>query len=726
MQLQQQSSPGANNTIRLRPNLPRRYLLTGPLAKYLKSGVPLYEASIKCDWDAAEKILKAKPDLVRFSITGMGETALHVASSAKASKLAVVFVKNLVDMMKEEDLVLENENFSTALYLAAAAGNLEMVNIMVEKNRNLVTIPGAGGQMLPLYVAALFGYYKVVEYLFGKSKDLCDADGWNDMNRGWLLEKCVENDMLDIALEIVKMYPNLGSGNVLAILARKPEAFHESQSTLKGGFFKLGKYMLWRTINSVFALGGSKVKDFADESMALQLLRIIWEDIVKKPKFEIDRILRGPLDSNKQDKSAPGRAVLVMQLQELISQHLDEMNMSQDPINQDNKPISGKADQGLELQKLISENILNTHDEIQKINETVIGNQEALKVRRLQKVILDHIGNIKTESQKIMRRPVKNTYSSRIVFIAAEMGNTGFLIELIHQYPDLIWKVNDNNQTIFHIAVKHRNAGIYNLLHEIGAMKDMIVPLRDPKGNNILHLAGQRAKENRLKDVSGVALQMQRELLWFKEVRNMVPPLFRELRNKDGLTPHELFTNEHKDLVSKGEEWMKGTASQCMVVAALIATIVFAAAFTVPGGYNQDNGIPVFRSKATFIVFVVADAISLFSSCASIIIFLAILTSRYAERDFLESLPKKLMYGLLTLFLSITTMTVAFSVSFFVLYHKGLFWIPILIGVFAVLPVILYMLFQKSLFFDVFLSTFHTWYLFNPEKRVLYYENPKV
>ncbi|KAM0064905.1 putative PGG domain-containing protein [Helianthus debilis subsp. tardiflorus] len=206
----------------------------------------------------------------------------------------------------------------------------------------------------------------------------------------------------------------------------------------------------------------------------------------------------------------------------------------------------------------------------------------------------------------------------------------------------------------------------------------------------------------------------------------MVPPSYREKKNKDGLTPYELFTKEHKDLMTQGEKWMKHTASQCMVVAALIATIVFSAAFTVPGGYDQDNGIPIFHSKATFMVFVVADAISLFASSASILMFLSILTSRYAERDFLESLPKKLMFGLATLFLSIVTMTAAFSVSFFVLYHKGLLWMPILIGAFAVMPVLLYLLLQYGLFFDVFRSIYISRYLFKPKKQVLYYTNPKV
>ncbi|KAK9062073.1 hypothetical protein SSX86_019258 [Deinandra increscens subsp. villosa] len=737
-----QSRP--KTTRRLTPNLPCRDLLTGPRENYLKIGVPLYEASIRCDWVAAKAILDKNKeiDLVRYSITENGETALHVAASAKGPKHVEEFVKNLVGLMKKEHLALENENFNTALYLAAVAGNVETVKIMVKENRTLLVIPGAGGQMMPLYAAALFGNYDVVKYLYENSQELRD-DGWTDQNRGWLLEKCVDNDMFDIALEIVKKYPKLGSGsgNVLGVLARKPEAFREAKSNIIGKTMKLSKYLyslmfithqpydnkhpeasngiapkdltskpekspetksniIGRTIKLVFEFIGSKVGVHEKENKALPLLRIIWEDIAKKPKAEIDKILRGPPDSIKQEKSASGRVVRAIQLQKLIYEHLDKMEVETEKIfkaqpdsnTQDTNPPPAKVDHALQLKNLISEYLVNLHIASEQIvgkdNTPVVGRRD--QALQLQKLISEHIVHMHGETQNIIKgkedqtqslkklisrnitkmrseTALKDSHSSRVLFVAAEMGNTKFLVELIRQYPDLIWKVNDNNQSIFHIAVKHRHEGIYNLLYEIGAMKDLITPLRDENDNNMLHLVGTRAKQKQLEDVSGVALQMQRELLWFQEVNNMIPLSYKERKNVDGLTPHELFTMEHKELVTQGEKWMKGTANQCMVVAALIATIVFAAAFTVPGGYDQSpgkqNGIPVFHSKATFIVFVVADAISLFASSASILIFLSILTSRYAERDFLESLPKKLISGLVALFLSITTMTVAFDGS---------------------------------------------------------------
>jgi hypothetical protein len=53
-------------------------------------------------------------------------------------------------------------------------------------------------------------------------------------------------------------------------------------------------------------------------------------------------------------------------------------------------------------------------------------------------------------------------------------------------------------------------------------------------------------------------------------------------------------------------------------VGAFIVTIMFAAAFTVPGGNIQDTGInPVFLHKKAYMTFIISDAISLFSSSTS-------------------------------------------------------------------------------------------------------------
>ncbi|KAL2340221.1 hypothetical protein Fmac_008161 [Flemingia macrophylla] len=64
---------------------------------------------------------------------------------------------------------------------------------------------------------------------------------------------------------------------------------------------------------------------------------------------------------------------------------------------------------------------------------------------------------------------------SPLLFDAVEVGNVGFLSELISQYPSLIWDVDSRNRSIIHTAVLHRHASIYNLVHEIGHIRDIIV-----------------------------------------------------------------------------------------------------------------------------------------------------------------------------------------------------------------------------------------------------------
>ncbi|KAI3512211.1 hypothetical protein L1887_19496 [Cichorium endivia] len=356
---------------------------------------------------------------------------------------------------------------------------------------------------------------------------------------------------------------------------------------------------------------------------------------------------------------------------------------------------------------------------------------ESKAVQLLREIWTSFEEKPKAEIDKILRGPIVSinniqTYPNRILFVAAETGNTRFLVELIRRYPDLIWKKNENNQSIFHVAVSHRHESIYNLLYEIGSMKALIIPVKDQEGNNMLHLVGKNTERSRLQRVSGAAFRLQHKLLWFKEVESMVPPLYKEQKNKSGLTPYELFTRNHKHLVTEGEKWMKGTASKCMVVAALIATVVFAVAYTIPGGYDQKDGSPMFLHNGPFLVFVVLDAISLILSSTSILVFLAILTSRYAQEDFLESLPKKLLVGLMMLFLSIVTMMISFSVSFFVIYRHKFIAVAIFISVVAIIPIVSYAQLQYPLLKDVFRSTYGSRYLFDPKKQMLYYQNPRL
>ena len=158
--------------------------------------------------------------------------------------------------------------------------------------------------------------------------------------------------------------------------------------------------------------------------------------------------------------------------------------------------------------------------------ELVDEENQALKLLR---IIWANIAKLpKAKIDYILRGPadpikedekLTQKYSSRILFVAAEMGNTTFIVELIRHYPELVLELNDNKQSIFHVAVLHRHFNIYSLLFEIGSIKDSIINLEDAKGNNMLHLVGileETTMSNQLQKISGPVPQMRQELVWFK------------------------------------------------------------------------------------------------------------------------------------------------------------------------------------------------------------------
>ncbi|CAL5365333.1 unnamed protein product [Camellia sinensis] len=221
----------------------------------------------------------------------------------------------------------------------------------------------------------------------------------------------------------------------------------------------------------------------------------------------------------------------------------------------------------------------------------------------------------------------------------------------------------------------------------------------DVSGNNALHLAallGPRQQLSIRVSAAGAALQMQRELQWFKEVEKLVQPRDKEVRNTNGMTPAEVFTDTHQELVKEGERWMKDTATSCTIVAALIVTVVFAAAITVPGGNNND-GHPYFSKHKAFLIFGIFDALALFSSITSVLMFLSILTARYAEEDFLYALPKRLIIGLVMLFVSILSMMIAFGATLYLMFGDNKVWILAPVVGFSCIPVTLFAVLQFPL-----------------------------
>ncbi|XP_031287196.1 uncharacterized protein LOC116145900 isoform X2 [Pistacia vera] len=330
---------------------------------------------------------------------------------------------------------------------------------------------------------------------------------------------------------------------------------------------------------------------------------------------------------------------------------------------------------------------------IKNIRDTKLTHIQAFKIVR----ILCH-GNEVTWN----RREAFETFWSPFLE-AAKHGIGEIVNEILNAYfHAYTYRYKDNGHGLLHMAILHRQEEIFKIVKE----RNVYLPSwkainKGGKTDNILHLAGQSTASSQ---VSGAVFQMQREVQWFKALESYVHPSLQEQQNENNKTPREVFTEAHKELVKQGEKWMKRNATLESVVAALIIIATFGAIINLHR--NNNDWILNFLHGTTFIVFITSDVLAFFFSAVSLVMFLSIHTSCYSENDFLVSLPTKLIIGLITLFISVASLMVAFGASIYTFVSHSWIWTVIPISVFGCPLVILFARFQFPFLVEIFNSTY--------------------
>jgi hypothetical protein len=156
------------------------------------------------------------------------------------------------------------------------------------------------------------------------------------------------------------------------------------------------------------------------------------------------------------------------------------------------------------------------------------------------------------------------------------------------------------------------------------------------------------------------------------------------------------------------QEWIEKTSQSCSAVAVLLATVVFAAAYTIPGG-SDDRGFPIFLHNRFFIAFTVLDVTALASSLTSVVMFLSILTTPFECEKFYQNIPRKLIWGFTLLFFSVMTTMLAFSCTLLLVIRLKKQWTTGLMSMAAFLPVSVFAVMQFPLYV-AFMTTMKDFY----------------
>ena len=189
-------------------------------------------------------------------------------------------------------------------------------------------------------------------------------------------------------------------------------------------------------------------------------------------------------------------------------------------------------------------------------------------------------------------------------------------------------------------------------------------------------------------------------------MKNTLPTNFYVGGNEDEKSALQVFTETHGQLLDKSKEWINSTCNSCSFLAALISTVAFASSATVPGGVNQDTGEPIFQHHLAFRFFAISSLVALCSSFISLLIFFAILSSKYDYKDFSNNLPRNLILGLTSLFVSIAAMLLCFCSGHFLMLDDHLKYAAIPIYALTFFIVTYFVLRQFPSYFVLMRATF--------------------
>ncbi|XP_030923424.1 protein ACCELERATED CELL DEATH 6-like [Quercus lobata] len=270
------------------------------------------------------------------------------------------------------------------------------------------------------------------------------------------------------------------------------------------------------------------------------------------------------------------------------------------------------------------------------------------------------------------------------IHIASKKGHIQVIKKFLDKYPDMIELLNEEGQNILHVAAMYGKVKVVTYMlkrHDLNV--EMLINNKDQNGNTPLHLAtmeghprvvwhltgdkrvdlkalnkeGKRALDIALND-SKEDPHLERYQLTWEALRYVSGPTETPQSPKVGKT---LSADKYKE-----------RTETLSLVATLVATVTFAAAFTMPGGYNGPGGMATFLEKPMFQAFVISNTVAMYSAITAVIALI------WAHLGGLKLFIAAYKFSLPILGLAITMASLAFMAGNY-LVLRDLNWLAYLV-----------------------------------------------
>ncbi|CAL9025679.1 unnamed protein product [Prunus brigantina] len=282
--------------------------------------------------------------------------------------------------------------------------------------------------------------------------------------------------------------------------------------------------------------------------------------------------------------------------------------------------------------------------------------------------------------------------------IAASRGHVGVMEQLISHCPDCCELVDQRGRNALHYALEKHQSRIVTFVLEDSWLSNILLNVKDVDGNTPLHLLdvslvrGTRfiIGDDRVDKMAFNKENMNAlDVIIANDSRKEIY-LEKALKKNGVESGHRILSKSyggHRKLKENkcGEDTdeMKNVREAHLVVAALIATVTFAAGFTIPGGYHSEKGpeqgFAVLTRIAAFKAFVITNTLAMCMSSFSVLMHLYV--SMHTKRKGISAAFDVVVY--ITM-LALILMVVAFITgTYAVLCHsRGLAITACVIGCF--------------------------------------------
>ncbi|CAL9767546.1 unnamed protein product [Musa acuminata subsp. burmannicoides] len=641
-------------------------------------------------------LVKRNPDR---RVNLMEDTLLHIVIACGKTDLA----KSLIGQMGAVHLKAKSWNGDTPLHVAAAVGDCEVATELVRNNKEIIRERNLKLET-PLHKAALYGQRDMFWCLIEEDND-CFKDRRED--GATVLHCAIMGNAPSLALEIARQYPEL-------ITSRNADAVAPLQLMVTiPGLFR-SQMALGSLESFLFRLipleeDSPKSRDGDEEAPKSTDRADVTEEIEEDDYEDLERPRRirskfpsqyRPLFDLLELMYIPARWIqlllfnILMQLSPRIRrlegikrthraalqliEYLVHKEEYVDFFNQgtgkgkDHAKTSNDNRVAIEGFEHPAEATGERHRErggrrdqlviafAEKFFRFASHGDDRVTEEELRKCMQDAIGALSPESTRWNEPPL---------ILGAQMGLPEYVRTILKVSPQAATYLDTKGRSVLQVAIEHGNLEIVETIREMTEGHNPILPswllscVDGTTGGTILHFASAKGPDN-YQD----AMQMQDELRWFETVRHMVPKELVNYRNNTQKTAQEIFTESHQDMLKNCKDQLMEMGKTC---SSLVAAVVFASSFSIPGEKDPATGNPVYFNRLPFKIFSHAYVIGLSSAATSLVLFLSLVISPYKQQQFRRAIPAKYFFACLSFGVALMAFLVSFTCNIFLQIYGG-------------------------------------------------------